>query len=98
MIFANINQEVTLKVYNKDAFNELCNKDLVWTSKEGSYKINNFCMFEDEMSYLKDDLYMEGYTMAIVFKDDNTRLVFEVMDDKDNIICSYTVKCIFEHV
>lgn len=98
MIFANINQEVELKVYNKDAFQVLRDKGLVWVKDEGRYKINNYVMFEDEMSYLKDDLYMEGYTMAIVFKDDNSRLVFEVMDDKDNIICSYTVRCIFEHV
>jgi len=98
MIFANIKQEVTLKVYNRDAFNELCTKDLVWTSKEGSYKINNFCMFEDEISYLKDDLYVEGYTMVTCFKDDNRMLVFEVMDNKNNIICSYSVVCKLEHV
>lgn len=99
MIFADAYWEVTLKVLDKDEFENLVDQDLVLISKDGdSYRSKNFEAMEDEFSYLGDDInWSDSYTWSCdVIGDD--KMEFTVRKAGGNDICVYTILPKFEEV
>ena len=85
---------VNVQVYDKNAYNELLDQDLVLYSK-GVHEGNlNWDGFQDELSYLKDAFDYSDFSMLMSLQ--NGRLYIDIVSDKDgDTVMDMTIKAKF---
>ena len=77
--------EVT--VYDKELYERLREENLV-LYKKGVYEQTDWNMFQDEISYLKDDMAVSDFSMKLHLA--NGVLIVDIVNDEDNdIIMEY---------
>ena len=81
---------LTVTVYDKELYEKLREEDLVLYQK-GVYEQIDWKMFQDEISYLKDDMNTSDFSMILTLS--NGVLVIDIIDDTDkDIIMEYRME------